>query len=59
MWAANLVARRHEATAITSEANYDRFLRYLTGCAHFFRRGITDVGQFTLTKQPKGGGGGI
>ena len=25
-------------------------LRYLTGCADFFRRGITDVGQFTLVK---------
>jgi cyclopropane fatty-acyl-phospholipid synthase-like methyltransferase len=59
MWAANLVARRDEVTAITSEANYDRFLRYLTGCGDFCRRGITDVGQFTLTKQPNGGGGGI
>jgi cyclopropane-fatty-acyl-phospholipid synthase len=59
MWAANLVARRDEAIAITSETNYDRFLRYLTGCADFFRRGITDVGQFTLTKQHNGGGEGI
>jgi cyclopropane-fatty-acyl-phospholipid synthase len=50
MWAANLVARREDAIALTSEENYDRFLRYLTGCADFFRRGITDVGQFTLTK---------
>jgi cyclopropane-fatty-acyl-phospholipid synthase len=50
MWAANLVAHRDEAIALTSEVNYDRFLRYLTGCADFFRRGITDVGQFTLTK---------
>jgi len=50
MWAANLVARRGDAIAITSEVNYDRFLRYLTGCADFFRRGITDVGQFTLVK---------
>jgi cyclopropane-fatty-acyl-phospholipid synthase len=50
MWAANLVARREDAISLTSEENYDRFLRYLTGCADFFRRGITDVGQFTLTK---------
>ena len=26
-------------------------MRYLTGCADFFRRGITEVGQFTLTKR--------
>jgi cyclopropane-fatty-acyl-phospholipid synthase len=50
MWAANLVEQRDQAIAITSEVNYDRFLRYLTGCADFFRRGITDVGQFTLVK---------
>jgi cyclopropane-fatty-acyl-phospholipid synthase len=50
MWAANLVDQRDQAIAITSEENFDRFLRYLTGCADFFRRGITDVGQFTLVK---------
>lgn len=51
MWAHNLVALRGEAITITSEEVYDRYLRYLTGCADFFRRGITDVGQFTLTKR--------
>jgi mycolic acid methyltransferase UmaA len=50
MWAAKLVARRGEAIAITSEEVYDRYLHYLTGCADFFRRGICNVGQFTLTK---------
>ncbi len=59
MWADNLVARCDEAIALTSEANYERFLRYLTGCADLFRRGITDVGQFTLVKGHNGGGGGI
>lgn len=59
MWAANLVDRRDEAIARTSETVYERYLRYLTGCADFFRRGITDVGQFTLVKHPNGGGGGI
>ena len=29
---------------------YDRYMRYLTGCADFFRRGITNIGQFTLVK---------
>lgn len=50
MWAQNLVSRRNEAIAITSEEVYDRYLRYLTGCADFFRRGVTNIGQFTLTK---------
>ena len=49
-WAANLAARRDEAVAATSEEVYERYMRYLTGCADFFRRGITSVGQFTLTK---------
>ncbi len=50
MWAQNLVSRRDEAIAITSEEVYDRYLRYLTGCADFFRRGVTNIGQFTLVK---------
>ena len=50
MWAQNLVSRRDEAIAIQSEEVYDRYLRYLTGCADFFRRGVTNIGQFTLTK---------
>ena len=53
MWAQNLAAHRDEAIAITDEATYDKYMRYLTGCADFFRRGITNVGQFTLVK---GGG---
>lgn len=50
IWADNLAARRDEAIALTSEEVYDRYRRYLIGCADFFRRGITNVGQFTLTK---------
>jgi cyclopropane-fatty-acyl-phospholipid synthase len=50
MWADNLAATREQAIAITSEAVYDRYMKYLTGCADFFRRGITNVGQFTLIK---------
>jgi cyclopropane-fatty-acyl-phospholipid synthase len=50
MWAANLEAKRDEAIAITDEANYDQFIRYLTGCADFFRRSISDIAQFTLVK---------
>ena len=50
MWAQNLAAHRAEAIAITSPEVYDRYMKYLTGCADFFRRGLTNVGQFTLVK---------
>jgi len=50
MWADNLAATRDQAIEITSEEVYDRYMKYLTGCADFFRRGITNIGQFTLVK---------
>jgi cyclopropane-fatty-acyl-phospholipid synthase len=50
LWARNLERNKAEAIAITSDEVYDRYMRYLTGCADFFRRGITNVGQFTLVK---------
>jgi cyclopropane-fatty-acyl-phospholipid synthase len=50
MWAANLEANRAQAIALTTPEIYDRYMHYLTGCADFFRRGITNVGQFTLVK---------
>jgi cyclopropane-fatty-acyl-phospholipid synthase len=49
-WAANLEANREQAIAIQSEVVYDRFMRYLTGCANLFGKGISDVAQYTLTK---------
>ena len=49
-WAANLDTNRERAIAIQSEEVYDRYMRYLTGCANLFRKGISNVGQFTLTK---------
>lgn len=50
MWSDNLIANREQAISLTSEEVYDRYLKYLTGCADFFKRGITNVGQFTLVK---------
>ncbi|MCV7068655.1 cyclopropane mycolic acid synthase family methyltransferase [Mycolicibacterium houstonense] len=50
MWAANLEAKKEEAIALQGQEVYDRFMKYLTGCADFFRRGITNIGQFTLVK---------
>ena len=50
IWAANLEANREKAIAIQSQEVYDRYMHYLTGCENFFRKGISNVGQFTLTK---------
>ena len=50
LWAANLAANKDQAIAITSVEVYDRYMKYLTGCADFFHRGISNVGQFTLVK---------
>ena len=50
LWATALAARRDDAIAIQSQEVYDRYMRYLTGCADLFRNGNTDVCQFTLQK---------
>jgi cyclopropane fatty-acyl-phospholipid synthase-like methyltransferase len=50
MWAAALKAHRDEAIAIQSEEVYDRYMKYLTGCAELFRDGYTNLCQFTLEK---------
>jgi cyclopropane-fatty-acyl-phospholipid synthase len=51
-WAANLRSARAQAVAIASADVYDRYIRYLTGCADCFRRGLLDVCQFTLEPAP-------
>ena len=51
MWAEALQAHRAEAVAIQSEKVYDRYMKYLTGCADMFRVGYIDVNQFTLEKR--------
>ncbi|WP_197696200.1 class I SAM-dependent methyltransferase, partial [Mycobacterium sp. E183] len=50
LWAANLAANKDAAIAIQSQEVYDRYMKYLTGCEDFFRKGISNVGQFTLVK---------
>jgi cyclopropane-fatty-acyl-phospholipid synthase len=52
-WAEALEANREKAIAVQSEEVYDRYMKYLTGCAHGFRVGYIDVDQFTLEKQVK------
>lgn len=50
LWATALEAHHAEAVAIQSAEVYDRYMRYLTGCADAFRVGYIDVNQFTLQK---------
>ncbi len=47
-WAANLRAAHDRAVALTSPEVYERYVRYLDGCARYFRSGHLDVAQFTL-----------
>ena len=49
-WAEALQARHTEAVEIQSEEVYQRYMRYLTGCADAFRKGYIDINQFTLAK---------
>jgi cyclopropane-fatty-acyl-phospholipid synthase len=50
LWAEALGAHKDEAIAIQSEEVYERYMKYLTGCAKAFRIGYIDVNQFTLEK---------
>jgi cyclopropane-fatty-acyl-phospholipid synthase len=49
-WAAALESHKDDAIAIQSEEVYERYMKYLTGCANGFRVGYIDVNQFTLEK---------
>ncbi|OBH35116.1 SAM-dependent methyltransferase, partial [Mycobacterium intracellulare] len=51
LWAEALEANREQALAIQSQEVYDRYMKYLTGCAELFRDGYTDVNQFTMEKK--------
>ncbi|MEO8816100.1 MAG: cyclopropane mycolic acid synthase family methyltransferase [Mycobacterium sp.] len=50
LWSAALAAHRDEAIAIQSQEVYDRYMKYLTGCAKLFHTGQVDVVQFSLEK---------
>jgi cyclopropane-fatty-acyl-phospholipid synthase len=49
-WADALEARKEEAIDIQSEEVYERYMKYLIGCARAFRIGYIDCNQFTLAK---------
>jgi cyclopropane-fatty-acyl-phospholipid synthase len=51
LWAEALEAHKQEAIEVQSEEVYDRYMKYLTGCAQQFRDGYSDVNQFTLEKK--------
>jgi cyclopropane fatty-acyl-phospholipid synthase-like methyltransferase len=51
LWTAALEAHRAEAIEIQSEEVYERYMKYLIGCADKFRIGYLDVNQFTLEKE--------
>ncbi len=46
-WAKNLGERRQAAVQLRSEEAYERYMKYLVGCADLFRSGHIDLYQFT------------
>jgi cyclopropane-fatty-acyl-phospholipid synthase len=50
IWSAALQAHKDQAVALQSEETYERYMKYLTGCAEMFRIGYIDVNQFTCEK---------
>jgi len=47
-WSKSLAKAKDQAIAITSQTVYDRYQKYLTGCADQFRKGTIDVMQFCM-----------
>ncbi|MGV0636344.1 class I SAM-dependent methyltransferase, partial [Mycolicibacillus trivialis] len=50
LWAEALHANKERALEVQGQVAYDRFDKYLVGCADLFRNGYTDINQFTLQK---------
>jgi cyclopropane-fatty-acyl-phospholipid synthase len=51
-WASRLEAARETAIQLSSDEVYQRYMKYLTGCADYFRSGHIDVMQFQLRCVP-------
>jgi cyclopropane-fatty-acyl-phospholipid synthase len=49
-WSEALESNRERAIELQSEEVYERYMKYLIGCAKAFRVGYTDCNQFTLEK---------
>lgn len=50
LWSNALTESKDHAIEIQSVEVYERYMKYLTGCAKAFRSGWVDVNQFTLEK---------
>lgn len=50
MWAAALERNKEQAIAITDEENYNRYMKYLTGCQFYFVDESLDVSLVTYLK---------
>ena len=48
IWANSLEQRKEEALKIAGQTVYDRYMKYMLGCANYFDWGYLDVKQFTL-----------
>ena len=48
LWADTLQERKAEAVALAGETVYERYMKYMRGCAKYFALGYLDVRQFTL-----------
>jgi cyclopropane-fatty-acyl-phospholipid synthase len=48
IWAEHLSLAKEQAIGLTSQTVYDRYQKYLTGCAEQFRKGTIDVMQFCM-----------
>ena len=49
-WADTLEAKKDEAIAVTTEEVYDRYMRYLRGCQHYFADEMLDCNLVTYLK---------
>jgi len=50
LWAAALERHRDDAIAVTDEENYNRYMKYLTGCQYYFLDESLDVSLVTYLK---------
>ncbi len=50
LWAAALEHNKDEAIAVTDEENYNRYMKYLTGCQYYFLDESLDVSLVTYLK---------
>ncbi len=51
IWGDTLESNREEAIAITSQEVYDRYMKYLRGCQHYFDDEMLDCSLVTYLKQ--------